>query len=518
MQNNTLNQNTTPTDQNTAPPSDTAAPTPSFPTETPPIDNGSAAPADQTLTTPPQTDFAPPTPKRRALIPTILGLVLLVVGVGAGLILTQSPLLFKQKAACSGASNCSTTCPDGTSFSDPCPAGGAFGSCGQWANEACAGHQSSSGGGTAPSGGTTSCATSGAPCSTTCANGKTFSDACPGGGSFTSCTQWSNEACGTVGSTPSGGTTTTTGTGTIGDPCTTNADCGKSGNLQLGCGQCDSGKKCGDWTNGWITQADGTRVNAACVSPGTNPTTTVAACGGAYLLTVDCSGCPTGKGKTCFTSGWSQCFNADACGFVCNYTTQALCVASPGCAWTNGKCGASTTVTNGAGGASFLGCGDTVAGGNGDACSNCYTIGGKVTCLREGSSCGAKTSCFGTSPTTAPSTGGGGGTTPTTATTAPATAQCQAIKAYDTSWNLLTTTQLSQLKAGDKVRFTVTGTTTSGVFDKARFTINGTLRPEVTTTKPNATQEFYDEYTIPAGTTSFTVTAEIHHAALNTWN
>ncbi len=99
-----------------------------------------------------------------------------------------------------------------------------------------------------------------------------------------------------------------------------------------------------------------------------------------------------------------------------------------------------------------------------------------------------------------------------------ATAQCGGIKAYDTNWNLLNTSTLASLKAGSKVRFTIMGVTTSGSFDKARFTINGTQTPEVTTQKPGSAGEFYYEYTIPAGTTSFTVTGQIHQQQLNTWN
>ena len=44
---------------------------------------------------------------------------------------------------CSGANNCSVTCPDGTSYSDSCPADGAFSSCSQWETEACLNHQRS---------------------------------------------------------------------------------------------------------------------------------------------------------------------------------------------------------------------------------------------------------------------------------------------------------------------------------------------------------------------------------------
>jgi hypothetical protein len=92
-------------------------------------------------------------------------------------------------------------------------------------------------------------------------------------------------------------------------------------------------------------------------------------------------------------------------------------------------------------------------------------------------------------------------------------AQCLNVEAYDTAWIKLTSADLQNLKAGDTVRFTVGGTATSGSFDKARFTINGTLRPEVTQKQPG-TNNFYDEYTIPDGVTSFTVQAELHHSSL----
>ena len=89
---------------------------------------------------------------------------------------------------------------------------------------------------------------------------------------------------------------------------------------------------------------------------------------------------------------------------------------------------------------------------------------------------------------------------------------CTAVKAYDTNWNLLTGVQLSNLSAGSVVRFTISGTPADQI-DKARFTINGVLKPETTNKKPG-TNEYYFEYTIPAGVSSFTVTAQIHHLTL----
>ncbi|MFH1863883.1 MAG: hypothetical protein ABIJ85_03185 [bacterium] len=92
------------------------------------------------------------------------------------------------------------------------------------------------------------------------------------------------------------------------------------------------------------------------------------------------------------------------------------------------------------------------------------------------------------------------------------TAQCLNIKAYDTNWGPLLVAHLSTLKPGDKIRFTVSGTPANKI-DKARFIINGITRPE-TTNKAPWPDVFYDEYTIPAGTTSFRINAKLHHVTL----
>ncbi len=112
-------------------------------------------------------------------------------------------------------------------------------------------------------------------------------------------------------------------------------------------------------------------------------------------------------------------------------------------------------------------------------------------------------------------TGTGGATATATVTTTQtgASAQCLNVKAYDAEWNPLTTAELSALSVGDVVRFTVSGTATTGSFDRAKFKINGLERAEVTGKKPGS-EEFYDEYTIPAGITTFTINAQIHHASL----
>lgn len=108
--------------------------------------------------------------------------------------------------------------------------------------------------------------------------------------------------------------------------------------------------------------------------------------------------------------------------------------------------------------------------------------------------------------------------TPTPTSTPPPTAICREIKAYDTNWNPLSASQLTKLAAGDKVRFTVLGSTSAGIFDKAIFQINGILTNEVVDKKPG-TEEFYYEYTLTQDDlgTTFSVNAWVHHAGLDSW-
>jgi hypothetical protein len=92
-------------------------------------------------------------------------------------------------------------------------------------------------------------------------------------------------------------------------------------------------------------------------------------------------------------------------------------------------------------------------------------------------------------------------------------ASCSEVKAYDTTWAPLTTQELSNLTQGNVVRFTVSGESESGAFDKARFSVNSVSLGETTLKKPES-DEFYIEYTIPEGITSFNVDAQIHHTEL----
>jgi hypothetical protein len=92
-------------------------------------------------------------------------------------------------------------------------------------------------------------------------------------------------------------------------------------------------------------------------------------------------------------------------------------------------------------------------------------------------------------------------------------AECGTVIAYDDNWATLSAAQLKSLKAGDTVRFAVSGTASSGFFDKARFTINGQQQPETNSKKPG-TEEFYMEYEIPEGLINFNVNAQVHHSSL----
>lgn len=90
---------------------------------------------------------------------------------------------------------------------------------------------------------------------------------------------------------------------------------------------------------------------------------------------------------------------------------------------------------------------------------------------------------------------------------------CNEVKVYDTSWNLLSENELKQLKSGNIIRFTVSGSTTQGVIEKARFTINGETSQEVTNKKPG-TEEFYIQYEIPEGQLNFSINGELYHSTL----
>lgn len=208
-----------------------------------------------------------------------------------------------------------------------------------------------------------------------------------------------------------GGSGNGAGLGTIGDSCNTYLDCGISGSVQLSCIDCGNrGKICGS-TN-LLRQEDGSMMSPACISPGSSllDEPIIAACGaGVHLLTVQCEGGSSTKGRICFSGGWSNYMQMDACGATCE---------NGGISDLLGRCTTGADGTKYVATSGFVGCGDqnlNATIGGGDACNNCYRgTDGIVRCYREGSSCGAKSQCY--NSTTVITTPGNPPSTPSTQT------------------------------------------------------------------------------------------------------
>lgn len=90
---------------------------------------------------------------------------------------------------------------------------------------------------------------------------------------------------------------------------------------------------------------------------------------------------------------------------------------------------------------------------------------------------------------------------------------CVAVKAYSSSWSLLTTGQLSASTPGTTINFCVSGSATSGSFDKAQFTIKGVPLAE-TTTKRSGSNDLCQSYTILSTDRTISVIAKIHHSTM----
>jgi hypothetical protein len=97
-------------------------------------------------------------------------------------------------------------------------------------------------------------------------------------------------------------------------------------------------------------------------------------------------------------------------------------------------------------------------------------------------------------------------------TASPIAPYCASVKAYSSTWTLLTSTQLSALTAESVVNFCVSGSST-GTFDKAKFTIKGVELAETTTHRPDST-DFCQSYTLLSTDTTVNVSAQIHDSVL----
>lgn len=116
-----------------------------------------------------------------------------------------------------------------------------------------------------------------------------------------------------------------------------------------------------------------------------------------------------------------------------------------------------------------------------------------------------------------PGGGGGGGSTPIPTSTPTPTpvpvAQCQNVLAYNSNWGLMTYQQLTATSVGNQLYYCASGYTNYGTFTKARFTINGTLYPDTTLVRPGSS-DFCHSYTVPSGTYTFYITAEMYQSIL----
>jgi|GEM_PF-6981071 len=107
-------------------------------------------------------------------------------------------------------------------------------------------------------------------------------------------------------------------------------------------------------------------------------------------------------------------------------------------------------------------------------------------------------------PTPTPTTPVG---TPTPTPTPPAAGQCWYIKILDSNGERII--DLTKIKTGEVIRLVVAGSDSS--FDSARFRVNGgtwVANDGVTN------NEFYKDYTVPAGILNFQIDAMVHHPTL----
>lgn len=236
-----------------------------------------------------------------------------------------------------------------------------------------------------------------------------------------------------VASTPGQPPVTPTANLSIGDDCSlfsAGQVCGGSGSASLRCIQCGAEhgnrKACGSTSNA-NTQY------FACGSPGITNLTPIpsgVSCPGFSHLyeeqcipgTVRANKCRLDRNPSSNNNVWQV--NADSCGASCKWARDTGNISTASNRNTNytfclmngtssSHCASGQRICDGDAiqGSGFVGCGNVVTGGNGDACSNCYrNSNGSLTCIKEGTSCGAKTQCL-----------TGGGTPPTTPPTVPPT-------------------------------------------------------------------------------------------------
>ncbi len=445
----------------------------------------------------------------------IFGLLLLVGGIGAGLILVNQQQLINQKAAlgniCHNDSDCGSNeqCDTGVYLCIPlCTA-----------NSSCSGNTctiaaADSGRGFQVK--TCTCSSMSGTCNSNCTYGGSNTVATPSCGTIQMDIVDSSKqelACGNTQillhgpvdcTTPPAGSGSCTAGSCIsygsqnGNP-TTGGNCGQIG-YDNGAGSCTGGLCCQPKN---APPAPTPTPKPTCGQTCVHDSDCAVTSGGAGFQAVchlgKCSNpiCPdnTVPGSICACNSVSQV----PCGELCGANGSSLYPTNCG---TNAVCG-----NNANGGTTGNRCIPNTAVG--------YVTGGGICKLDPNPAVYCINHTNGTAVTTVADLQAACAAQPTTPPVAN-NAQCTNLTAYDTSWNALSAAQLSQLKAGTNVYLAVTGTTTSS-FDMARFTINGALNPTTSLKKPGSTSIYYYQYTIPSGVTSFTVQAQLHDTATNAW-
>jgi hypothetical protein len=445
---------------------------------------------------PPGTPPVISTPKKKfgggKIIATILGILLLVGGIGAGILLTQQPQLFQQKA--SGNCTCKLNVSSTTTISGTCIGTGTTCSC--------------------PSGFsvvTNNCQPQNVTHKYKCSGSSCIQD--DTGGSYTSSDCNGNCAASTVRYKCSGSSCIRDDVGGsyVTSNCNNSCSSSSSTNNCPAPASCMAGVSCAAVFMETTTGTSCADSNLHCCKPPTN--TTSCTTSGTYQ-------CVGNIRQKCVSGSWQTDTNCQDQGKVC---TAGNCITpfTPDC---EGASTAGQTCTGGTDCHCQLGDACTSLKCEPDQHASCDNQGRSwcknmyynstsnsnhgYTCCATGYVCDAPVGCK-----PGPSTPSGSNPP------AGPTAQCIDVKAYSgANWVLLNAEGYSHILPGDVVNFCVNGSTTAGVFDRAQFKVNAILKPETTTKRPGS-EDYCQAYTIQDGDINvpFTVKAKIHHATLNAW-
>lgn len=429
-----------------------------IPTEKPAAADDKTHLSDSGSGAPPETSSVTSKPKKKfgggRIIATILGLFLLVGGIGAGVLVTQQKQVAERAVCTVGYVNTTGTC---------CSNGKSeriyrFADC--TTENRCDGADCT---GSTPN----SCGANGGSCQSSCSNGSA-SGTCPSG--YTCCKSGGNPA------PPPGGNCDDCDLGSTSSCTTSNNTAGTK--TCVTAGSCSSKK--GNW-GACVPNATGSCTASSSVTTlGTGTTVTVNP--GQY----NCSNQVT---KTC-PAGQSA-FLARTASCVCsiNCVPGGSDCSAPGagdCSGQTGDCYVSTHI-----GVSIK---------DGCVCSNPHY----TTCAT-----GYKCSVPLNQSTTAGDCVQVATTPPSAPPNNPTAPSCVAVKAYSSTWTVLTSDQLTALTTGAQINFCVSGA--NGTFDMADFKIGSTVEANTTTKGQGAVASSYcQSYTIQSTDTTISVSAKIH--------